>query len=130
MAYDKSLLVNYRINRADETLEEALLSLTNNKLNLTANRIYYAAFYIVSALAISNDFSTSKHSQLLGWFNKNIVKKGKVPKEFGKIYLNAYELRQEGDYEDLIEFDSKVLEEKLKEITKFVSVVKELIPSN
>jgi len=130
MAYDKNLLVKYRIKRADETLEEALLSLTNNKLNLTANRIYYAAFYIVSALAISNDFSTSKHSQLLGWFNKNIVKKGNVPREFGKIYLNAYELRQEGDYEDLIEFDTKVLEEKLKEITKFVSVVKELIPSN
>jgi len=129
MAYDKSLLVKYRIKRSDETLEEALLSLTNNKLNLTANRIYYAAFYIVSALAISNDFSTSKHSQLLGWFNKNIVKKGKLPKEFGKIYLNAYEIRQEGDYEDLIEFDPKVLEEKLKEITKFVSVVKELIPS-
>jgi uncharacterized protein len=128
MVYDKNLLVNYRIKRADETLDEALLSLANNKLNLTANRIYYAGFYIVSALAISNDFSTSKHSQLLGWFNKNIVKKGKVPKEFGKIYLNAYELRQEGDYEDLIEFDKKVLAEKLKEIEKFVNVVKEIIP--
>ncbi len=129
MVYDKSVLVNYRIKRTDETLDEALLSLTNNKLNLTANRIYYAAFYIFSALAISNDFSTSKHSQLLGWFNKNFVKKGKVPKEFGKIYLNAYELRQEGDYEDLIEFDPIALSEKLKEVTKFVSVVKELIPS-
>jgi len=55
MVYDKNLLVNYRIKRADETLDEALFSLTNNKLNLTANRIYYAAFYIVSVLAISND---------------------------------------------------------------------------
>jgi len=53
--YDKNLLVNYKIKRADETLDEALLSPTNNKLNLTANRIYYAAFYIVSALAILND---------------------------------------------------------------------------
>lgn len=130
MAYNKIVLVNYRIKWADETLEEALLALTNNKLNLTANRIYYAAFYIVSALAISNDFSTSKHSQLLGWFNKNIVKKGIVPKEFGRIYLNAYELRQESDYEDLIEFESEVLEEKLGEITKFVSVVKVLIQHN
>ena len=78
----------------------------------------------------SNDFSTSKHSQLLGWFNKNIVKKGIVPKEFGRIYLNAYELRQESDYEDLIEFESEVLEEKLNEITKFVNVVKELIQHN
>lgn len=130
MAYNKIVLVNYRIKRADETFEEALLALTNNKLNLTANRIYYVAFYIVSALAISNDFSTSKHSQLLGWFNKNIVKKGIVPKEFGRIYLNAYELRQESDYEDLIEFESEVLEEKLGEITKFVSVVKVLIQHN
>jgi len=29
------------------------------------NRIYYAIYYIVSALAIKNDYSTSKHSQLL-----------------------------------------------------------------
>ena len=33
MAYDKNLLVNYKIKRADETLDEAILSLTNNKLN-------------------------------------------------------------------------------------------------
>ena len=52
MAYNKKQLVQYRISRAKDTLEEAYLALDKDRLNLAANRIYYAGYYIVSALAL------------------------------------------------------------------------------
>ena len=81
MAFDKQTLVTYRINRSEGTLQEAQLALDNNKLHLAANRIYYSGFYIISALALKENYSTSKHVQLMGWFNKNYVKTGKVTQE-------------------------------------------------
>jgi uncharacterized protein (UPF0332 family) len=65
MQVDKIELIKYRLNRASETLEEAKISIGNKRYLLAANRIYYASFYAVSALAIKHEFKTSKHSQLL-----------------------------------------------------------------
>lgn len=85
MPSDKDILVKYRIERAEGTLEEIELAIENDKLHLAANRIYYSVFYVVSALALKNEFKTSKHSQLLSWFNREIVKTGLIDKNFGKF---------------------------------------------
>lgn len=130
MVYDKQQLVQYRISRAKETIDEAHLVLEKDRLNLAANRIYYAGYYIVSALALQQGFSTSKHYQLMGWFNKEFVKSGRVPKEMGRIFLNAFETRQEGDYEDMISFDKELLKDKLKQMEVFVDSVEKLILSD
>ena len=124
MEFDKQTLISYRIKRSDETIEEAQLAIDNNKLNLAANRIYYIGFYIISALALKENFSTSKHSQLLGWFNKNYIKTGKLNSELGQIYLNAYRRRQESDYEDMVSFEKDDLIDKLEKMKIFVKNIK------
>ena len=78
MKYDKSDLIKYRLDRADETIEEAKMAIEAQHYNLAQNRIYYAIFYTVQALALQEDFATSKHSTLLGWFNKSFIKTGKL----------------------------------------------------
>ncbi len=120
-------LIKYRINRAEETLGDAKLAIENNRLHLAANRIYYSVFYVVSALALKKDFTTSKHSQLLGWFNKEIVKAGLVDKKLGKFYLDAFEMRQEGDYDDLVSFDLTYIKDKFEIAQEFVKRIKKLI---
>jgi hypothetical protein len=86
-------------------------------------------FYIVSALALKNGFKTSKHSQLLSWFNKEFVKKELIDKNLGKFYLDAYEMRQEGDYDDLVSFELSNVEDKMVLAKDFIKRVKELINS-
>lgn len=129
MPVDKSALIKYRINRAEETLDEVKLAIENNRLHLAANRIYYSVFYIVSALALKKGFNTSKHSQLLSWFNKEFVKKELIDKNLGKFYLDAYEMRQEGDYDDLVSFELKYIEDKLVLARVFIRKIKEIISS-
>lgn len=127
MQVDKTELINYRLNRASETLEEAKIAIENKRYLLAANRIYYASFYSVSALAIKHEFKTSKHTQLLSWFNKNFVKNGIVEKRLGKFYLDAFEMRQESDYEDFVVIDKTSIDEKYKLASEFVDRIVKLL---
>jgi uncharacterized protein (UPF0332 family) len=129
MQVDKKKLIKYRLNRASETLEEAKIAIENKRYLLAANRIYYASFYAVSALAIKHEFKTSKHTQLLSWFNKNFVKNGIVEKRLGKFYLDAFEMRQESDYEDFVVIDKTSIDEKVKLTLEFINKITKTIDS-
>ncbi len=47
---DKEAYIRYRIERAFDTYEVAILLYNNLKWNSAINRLYYSCFYAVSAL--------------------------------------------------------------------------------
>jgi uncharacterized protein len=55
-------LVRYRLSRAKEALEEAILLLESDHTNTFVNRLYYACFYAVSALLLAKGLSATRHS--------------------------------------------------------------------
>jgi len=126
MPLDKEAL----IKRSLETISEAEQAIQNNHLHLAVNRIYYAIFYAVSALAVKNDFSTSKHSILLSWFNGEFVKKQIITKELGNIYNIAFQNRMKGDYDDLIAFSKESILGNFNQMKLFVQKIKQLIENN
>ena len=95
---DKELLIKNWFLKSSEALEDARISLKNNRLSMTQNRLYYAIFYAVSALAQKNGFITAKHGQLLGWFNREFIKTGKVENKYGKLYTSCFDNRHRSDY--------------------------------
>lgn len=123
----KEDLIQYRIMRAEDTLDEAELSIINNKLPLAENRIYYSIFYAVTALALKYNFSTSKHSTLKGWFNQAMVKTKKIDVSFGKAYARAFEKRQKADYDDYVTFSLEEVKPDLDKARRFVERIKTLI---
>ncbi|MEE4358261.1 MAG: HEPN domain-containing protein [Desulfococcaceae bacterium] len=127
MPYDKKALIEYRIQRSWETVEEAEMAFTYKRFNLAENRIYYAMFYMVQALALSHDFSTSRHAQLLGWFNKTFVKTGMIDQALGKQYHSGFEKRQEGDYQDFLTFPQEEVKSDLANVSGFLNAVEALI---
>jgi uncharacterized protein (UPF0332 family) len=124
MKYNKEDLIKYRIERANETARGAKSAIDNGFLFDAENRIYYAIFYIVSALAVKHDFSTSKHAQLLGWFNKNFVF---TNKQLHDIYKNSFRYRQKGDYDDFVTFKKEDVEKQYQDMMLFVSEIEKLI---
>ena len=100
MKQHKDLLVQRALEKADEAILSAEASIRDNFLSTAQNRVYYAIFYTVNALGYFYEFSSSKHSQYLSWFNKKFVYTEKVFEEkLFKIYKEAYENRQKSDYE-------------------------------
>ena len=103
-------LVLYRMARAQETLEDACILANAGRWNACVNRLYYACFYAVSALLVRHGLSSSKHTGVRSLFNRQYVKKGKIPKDLARIYNDLFERRQEGDYIDFVRFqESQVM---------------------
>ena len=121
------VLVIYRLNRSDESLEEALILLKRDHVNTFVNRLYYACFYAVTALLLSKGLSSSKHSGVRALFHQNFVKNELITREMGKFYDKLFDTRQKGDYADLVYFDKKEVGSWFDESKKFISSIKNII---
>ena len=120
-------LINHNIEKAFETQNEVKFLIDNEYYSLALNRVYYSMFYIISALALKNEFSTLNHSQLIGWFNKNFVKENKVDRSIGKAIYKAFEQRTKSDYNVLQKFNKEDAIEGLNNLNEVLQVVNKLI---
>lgn len=124
------LLIKNCILKSKQALSDAELGLVNDRKTLVLNRLYYAIFYSVQALGYYEGFSTSKHSQLMGWFNKKFIYQDKTfPVEMNDIYRDAFMNRQEADYELLTasEMTIEQIENSLKDCKYFMKYVFEYL---
>ena len=79
---EKDALIEHRILKATNTIDDVEFLIKNKKFTLATNRIYYGMFYLLSALSLKYNFSTSKHQQLIGWFNKEFIASGKIETKY------------------------------------------------
>jgi len=124
---DRNTLISYRFERSQEALNAAELLFKNNMLTSSMNRIYYAMFYAVQALLLVTGASFSKHGQVKGYFNKEYIKTGIFPKEFGKLYNEVFDYRQKFDYVDLKVPTEFIVNNYLKKSANFVNKVKDYV---
>jgi len=120
---ERDAIVFYRKQKAKETLSEAEGIAQLGYWNAVINRLYYACYYITSALLIFNGHSAQTHSGVMRLFGLNFVLKGIVTKEQSKFYSKLFELRQTGDYDDLY----KLTEEEVKPLIGLARVYIEYI---
>jgi uncharacterized protein (UPF0332 family) len=127
---EKKSLIEYRIKQAFETAEVAELLFLKEMYPTALNRIYYSVFYCLLALAIQFNYKTSKHAQLIGWFNKNFIATEKIEREYGRIVRDCYEFRLSADYDSYVTFvdeDISVLLQEMKSFLKRVELyIKEI----
>ncbi|MEW6039942.1 MAG: HEPN domain-containing protein [Elusimicrobiota bacterium] len=127
MTREAKILIDYRLSRAYETLDDAKILLEKDKLFSCVNRIYYSMFYSVNALLLTKNLASAKHSGVLSLFNKEFVNKEIVNKELGKFYADMFEYRQKGDYRDLVKFEKEDIIRWLKQAEQFVAEIKKII---
>lgn len=112
--------INYRLERADEALRDAMLMLKNDSLYSAVNRLYYAAFYTVLALLRINDNIPKTHKGVKVLFNKDFIQTEIIPREYSYIYSKLFNWRQESDYGDFPEINKE-------QITELYFLTKDLI---
>ena len=123
-------LINYRMQRAMETLEEARVMAGMEHWNACANRLYYAAFYAVSALLVKDGLSAKKHSGIKALFNRHYVKVGRVSKEKGRLYNRLFDLRQEGDYLDFVSLSEEEVAPLVEATADFIESIRLLLEAD
>lgn len=123
----RNQVVRYWWSKAEESIAAAVRELDAGALAFAMNRIYYAAFYAVSAALLDRSLSFKKHSGVRSTFHREFIKTGFLDTEWGKFYDRVFEDRQEGDYIALIEFDRDYVENHLARCREFLANLKPLI---
>jgi uncharacterized protein (UPF0332 family) len=73
---EREAIVTHRLQRARETLVEAVDNAGMNHWHAAANRLYYACYYAVSALLVQNGFFSRTHSGTIGLLGIHFVNTG------------------------------------------------------
>ncbi|HDR15183.1 MAG TPA: HEPN domain-containing protein [Desulfobacteraceae bacterium] len=123
----QNAVIQYWYEKAQESLASAKREFEAESLTFAMNRIYYAAFYAVSALLMSHNLSFKKHSGVRAAFHQKFVKSGPIETKWGKFYDRLFEDRQEGDYVVFISFDKAYVKGQLTECALFLERLRPLI---
>jgi uncharacterized protein len=127
MKHTREELIEYRLQRAKESFEEAKLLAQSNHWNTVANRLYYAAFYAINALFVKHEIQGATHNGIKANFHKEFIKTGLIDIDSGKLYNNLFNKRQEGDYQDFQIFVKEDIEPLIDKVQAFVFTIENMI---
>lgn len=116
--------VYYRVKRAEETLTEADCLANNGHYSGAINRLYYASYYIVTALLMANDISASTHNGVRAMFALKFIKSGKMDISHGKFFNEIFEIRHSNDYDDFIFCDKETFDNFRPRTESLISEIK------
>jgi len=117
----------YRIKSARKTFEAAKVLSENGFWNSAVNRLYYAVFYAVNALLVLNKIQTKSHSATKSQFSLHFVKTGRFDKKHGRLLSELYDWRQKGDYENMFDYNSDLVEPLFEPAVEMIELIEEEI---
>ncbi len=123
----RNALVEYRLERAYKTMEEAALLEGQGYYNAAVNRLYYACYYATEALLLKNKIEAKSHAGVKAMLGLHFVSKGLIPVNIGKILSTLYEKRQSGDYDDFIYCDKEMTDDLTVQAKTYIDSLSQLI---
>lgn len=123
----RDALVDYRMQRADETLQEAHLLADAEHYIAAVNRLYYACYYAVSAALTKNHIAAATRAGVKTMLGLHFIATGQLPRECGKTFSRLFEMRHSGDYDDFAYWDRDTVELFIPKATELVEAVRALV---
>lgn len=120
-------LARHRLEQAIEDLEDAKLLYNANRYKGANNRAYYSIFHSIKAVLSLEPIDFKKHKDVIAYFNKNYIKTEKFPKKFGRKIAEAFEVRDDSDYDDEFIVEQEITEEQMKTAEELLKLASEYI---
>ena len=122
-------LAQYRIDSAMERLEASRVLIDSGLYQDAVSRAYYAVFQAARAVLATKSLDSKKHSGVISLFNKDFIKTGKLPRDFGKILKKAKDLRQASDYNDFYLVSKEEAKDAVESAERFIEGTKAFVES-
>jgi len=84
-------------------------------------------FYPVSALLFYHSIDAKTHKGVRIKFMSEFIKTGLFDKEYGKLFSDLFDWRQEGDYSDFVSFDKDLTLPLIDKSEKFISLIRNFL---
>lgn len=124
---EKKAIINYRIQKSYDNLNEAKEVAKLGFWNLVGNRLYYSAFHMASALLLDKGFISRSHSGVIHLIGAHFITKGLLDKSYGRLLSRLFELRQSGDYDDLYDATEEEVAPYISRTFQFLQDMEKLI---
>ena len=99
--------IQYRKDRSEELLRDAILLAENGSWRSCINRLYYSVFHLITGLLSIDGISTKTHEGLKTKFLQLYVKTSIIQIESGKLFTRLMDWRQESDYSAIADFQEE-----------------------
>ncbi len=123
----RKILASLWMKKADESLAEAEDEFEHERLSVSISRLYYTIFYAVSAAQAAKRNEYGKHSTVRAVLNRDYVKTGKVSAEFGNLYNDLFDDRNDADYKPVIKFEREDVGERILQVKMFLDFFKGML---
>ena len=123
----RSALIRYRLQRAEQTLDEAKVMSDATYYNAAINRLYYACYYAVVAALLSKGLTTTTHAGVKTLFSLHFIASGIFPKVYGMTFFRLFDMRHSSYFYDFIYFDKELVDEFTPKARGVVDGIKRLI---
>ena len=120
-------LVRYRLSSAEERLYSAKVLLECGQYKDSIGRSYYAIFTAVRAILARDRVDFSKHAGVIAYFQKEYVKTGIFEVRYSKYLQNAFQIRNNCDYNDFFLVSRDDAEIQYMHAVDMLDVVKEYL---
>jgi len=125
----RSNMVQYWWSKALDSLASARREFEARSYSFAMNRLYYAAFYAVSAVLLGRQQSFRKHSGVRAAFHRQFIKTSLLDMKWGRLYDQLFEDRQEGDYVVFVSFEPEYVQSQLEQCSAFLEELRIFLPS-
>ena len=83
-------------------------------------------FHAATAVLLTKNIERTSHKALISAFGEFIVKPSLIDKKFQRYFLEAFELRQESDYQPTRTVSAEQARESLRRAKEFVEICRKL----
>jgi uncharacterized protein (UPF0332 family)/predicted nucleotidyltransferase len=123
----RAAIVNYRLERAYETLKEADYNTAGGYYNAAVNRLYYACYYAASALLLNCEIEANTHNGVKTQLSMHFVRTGHLSLDHGATFSLLFEKRQASDYSDFAYCDLALINTLRPRAEAFINAMEQLI---
>ena len=91
--------------------------------DFSASRAYYSMFYAAEAILLTKNLHFSKHSAVISAFGKEFIKSGIFPHNFHRYIIDAFDLRETGDYALVSSINKEKAKTIIKQAKEFIETI-------
>ena len=117
----------YRIQEARNSYKVAENCLKDGFYKDSINRSYYAAFYAVKSVLALVQIDFKRHKDVVAYFNKEFVAKGKFPGEMGGRLARLKMKREVSDYSDFFIASADEAQTQLQSVEYILPLISEYL---
>lgn len=124
---DRKSIILFRMEKSRQSLVEARGVASLGYWNLAGNRLYYAVYYMASALLLDKGLTTKTHAGVIHLIGIHFIQTGLLEKSFGRLFSRLYQLRQSGDYDDMYDATEQEIMPYFNQAETFIEAMSQLI---